>query len=110
MQKYKTASDFSSEGVMPILDSIVTAIPPFFSILLFVIWIVGTVASYYAILFSTGKKRPFHSATAMSFVMFIASLVVASMNSSSLEYLSGYWVAFYILATLLSWYGLRNYK
>ncbi len=110
MQKYKTMLDFSDAvGVIPILNAIVTAIPPFFSIILFVLWLLGAGSSYYAILKITGKKRFWASLTSMSFVCFLLSLVIASMNNV-VEYLSGYWVGFYILMTLLSWFMLSNYK
>ncbi len=110
MQKYKTMLDFpDATGVIPILNAIVTAIPPFFSIILFVIWLLGSGASYYAILKTTGKKRFWSCLTAMSFVCFLLSLVITSMNNV-VEYLNGYWVGFYILMTLISWYMLSNYK
>ncbi len=110
MQKYKTMLDFpDSTGVIPILNSIVTAIPPFFSIILFAIWLLGSGASYFAILKTTGKKRFWACLTSMSFVCFLLSLVIASMNNV-IEFLNGYWVGFYILMTLISWYMLSNYK
>lgn len=110
MQKYKTMLDFpDAVGVIPLLNAIVTAIPPFFSIILFVLWLLGAGSSYYAILKTTGKKRFWACLTSMSFVVFLLSLVIASMNNV-VEYLSGYWVGFYILMTLLSWFMLSNYK
>lgn len=110
MNKYKTMADFSGEGFIPILSANVTAIPPFFSIILFVIWLGGTTSSYFAILKLTGKKRFFHALTSMSFICFLASLLVIGMNTSTMEFLSGYWVGFYILMTLISYYLLSNYK
>lgn len=110
MQKYITMRDFpDAKGVIPVLNSIVTAIPPFFPIILFVIWLLGAGSSYYAILKTTGKKRFWASLTAMSFICFLLSLVIAAMNNT-VEYLSGYWVGFYVLMTLLSWFMLANYK
>lgn len=111
MQKYKTMLDFpSQEGVMPILSAVITAIPPFWSVVLFVLWITGTATSYFAILKSTGKKRFWHSLTAMSFVCFLLSLVIVGMNTTALIHLSGYWVGFYILTVLGSWFMLAHYK
>lgn len=110
MQKYITMRDFPSDtGVMPVLKAIVTAIPPFFSIILFVVWLLGTGGSYYTILKLTGKKRFWSCLTAMSFITFLLSLTIISMNDA-IEFLSGYWVGFYILMTLISWYMLSNYK
>ena len=110
MQKYKTMTDFGGVGIMPMLSAIVTAIPPFFSIILFVLWLLGSAGSYYAVLTMTGKKRIWHSLTAMSFVCFLLSLLIAALNNSTITFLSGYWVGFYILATLVSWIMLSYYK
>jgi len=110
MQKYLTMDDFGGMGVIPLLKAIVTSIPPFFSIILFFVWLLGTASSYYAILTLTGKKRFWHSLTAMSFATFIMSLVLASLNEADFVYLSGYWVAFYILMTVGSWFILDKYK
>lgn len=110
MNQYKTMADFSGEGLIPILSAIVTAIPPFFSIILFVIWLGGTTSSYFAILKLTGRKRFFHSLTAMSFICFLSSLLIIGMNNSTIEFLNGYWVGFYILMTIVSYFMLSNYK
>lgn len=111
MEKYKTMRDFNdSVGAMPILKSVVTAVPPFFSVILFFVWILGTAGSYFAILKTTGKKRFWHCSTAMSFATFIISLIVAGMNEATITFLNGYWVGFYILMTLASWFMLSNYK
>jgi len=110
MEKYKTMLDFGGVGVMPVLSSIVTAIPPFFSIIYFLLWIFGTGGSYYVMLKTTNKKRFWHALTAMSFVCFLLSLLTASMNTVTLTFLDGYWVGFYILMILASYYMLANYK
>jgi len=110
MQKYLLMEDFGGQGVVPLLSAIVTAIPPFFSIMLFVLWIFGTAASYFSILKTTGKKRFWHSLTAVSFVMFLGSLVLAAQNTSTITFLDGYWIGFYILMTILSWVLLDRYK
>lgn len=107
---YQTMTDFGGVGVVPLLSAVVTAVPGFFSIILFVILIVGTGSSYFSILKTTGKKRFWHSLTAMSFVTFILSLVITAMNTATIEFLNGYWVGFYILMTLGSWFMLTNYK
>ena len=110
MQKYKTMLDFPAEkGVIPVLNAIVTAIPPFFPIILFAVWLLGSGGAYYAILKTTGKKKFWSYLIAMSFITFLLSLIVASMNNT-LEYISGYWVGFYIMMTLISWFMLSNYK
>jgi hypothetical protein len=102
--------DFGGQGIVPLLSAVVTAIPPFFSIILFVIWIFGTGSSYFTILKTTGKKRFWHSLTAMSFAMFLASLLIAAMNTATTTFLDGYWIGFYILMTVISWVLLDRYK
>jgi hypothetical protein len=108
--KFIDVADFGGVGVINMLSAVVTAIPPFFSIMLFVIWIFGTAASYFSILKLTGKKRFWHSLTAFSFSMFIASLLLVAQNTTEVEFLSGYWVGFYILMTIMSWVLLDRYK
>ncbi len=110
MNKFKTMEDFGGVGVMPLLSSIVTAVPIFFDVTLFVIWLFLTGSSYFVMLKTTGKKRFWHALTAVSFVIFVASLVIAAMNTATITYLDGYWVGFYILMTMASWYMLSNYK
>jgi hypothetical protein len=110
MDKFKTMEDFGGVGVVPILDSVVSAVPVFFNVTLFVVWLFLSGASYFTILKTTGKKRFWHTLTSTSFVIFITSLVIAAMNHDSIVYLSGYWVGFYVLMTMASWYMLSNYK
>jgi hypothetical protein len=110
VQKYKTMLDFGGVGIVPLLSAVVTAIPQFFSIILFVIWIFGTGGSYFAILKTTGRKRFWHSLTAFSFVTFLMSLLVAGMNTSEITFLEGYWIGFYILMTAGSYILLDRYK
>jgi len=108
---YLTGADFNGTGMIPIMSAVTKAINPFFAILLFIVWIVLNAASYFSILKLTGRKRFFHTFTATSFVMFISSLVTASMNGvNGITFLSGYWVAFYILMTVLGWFMLDKYK
>ncbi len=107
---YCTMNDFGGVGVIPLFKSIITAIPPFFSVILFFVWILGTAGSYYAILKTTGKKRFWHSLTSMSFVTFLLSLTLVAMNEASFTFLNGYWVAFYIVMTMMSWFILDRYK
>jgi len=111
MQKLQTIANFSTDtGAMPMLNSVVTAVPGFWSILLFFLWIFSTAGSYFLILKTTGKKRFWHVLTAMSFVIFLASLLIVSLNSTTVQHLNPYWVGFYIMMVLLSWLGLSNYK
>ena len=110
MDKYLTMQDFGGVGIIPMFSSIVTAIPLFFPILLFLIWIFGTAASYFTILKTTGKKRFWHSLTAFSFATFISSLLVAAQNTESITFLNGYWIGFYITMTVVSWVLLDKYK
>lgn len=110
MQKYWTATDFTGSGLIPYMAATVTAIPPFFSVLLFVFWITINAISYFSILAFTGKKRFFHTFLSSSFVMFLVSVVMAAMNTETLTYLSGYWVGFYIVMIGLGWILLENYK
>ena len=110
MDQYLIASDFNGSGLMPIVSSVSTAIPQFWSLLLFIFWISVNAAAYFSILKLTGKKRFWHTFTATSFSFFIISVVVAAINSSTITFLSGYWVGFYILMTLVGWFLLENYK
>lgn len=111
MQLYKTISDFPDQSIiMAFIYSIASAAPLFFPIALFIIWISGMGASYFAILRSTGRRRFFQVATAFSFAIFTISLYFVSLNSATIEVMSGYWVAFYVLMTALSYLGLSFYK
>lgn len=108
--RYCTMNDFGGVGIVPMLSAIVTAIPLFFPIILFFIWLFGTGASYFAILKMTGRKRFWHSLTSFSFVTFLMSLLIAGMNTADITFLSGYWVGFYILMTIASFILLDRYK
>lgn len=111
MSQYAIATDFNGSGLVPMMSAVVTAIPPFWSIVIFILWIAINATSYFAILKLTGRKRFFHTFTSVSFAMFIISIIVASMNGTNgLTFLSGYWVAFYILMTVLGWFLLEKYK
>ena len=110
MQQYLTMEDFGDPGIISLLSAVVTAIPPFFSIILFVLWIFGTASSYFVILKTTGKKRFWHSLTAISFSTFLSSLIIAAQNTTTITFLDGYWVGFYILMTIMSWVLLDRYK
>jgi len=110
MDQYKIASDFSGSGLIRYMSSLTTAIPVFWPFLLFIFWVSTNAASYFAILKLTGKKRFFHTFVSTSFVYFIISVIIASMNDVTTTFLSGYWVGFYILMTLLGWFLLDNYK
>lgn len=111
MQPYLTAESFTGTGLIPYLSSISNAIPAFWPALLFVFWIVVNAASYFAILKTTGRKRFWHTFTAVTFVFFLISLLIASMNGiNDIIFLSGYWVAWYIIWTVVGWYLLEAYK
>jgi len=113
MDYYATMGDLTTESVgsfLAFFQAIALAVPMFFSLAIFLFWILGAASSYFVILKTTGKKRFFHVIAAMSFVMFLVSLFLAGMNTASVTIMSGYWVAFYIVATALSWYGLSQYK
>jgi len=110
MEKFKTMADFGGVGFMSLFEAVVAAVPVFFSVTLFMIFFFGAGTSYFTILKTTGKKRFWHSLTAMAFVTFLLSLIIAAMNTATTTYLSGYWVGFYILMTLGSWFMLVNYK
>jgi hypothetical protein len=104
VEMYKTAADFTGTGLLPYLYSIESAVPGFFTILTFCIWIFGTAASYFSILNNSGRKGILQSLTAMSFVSFLVALLFSALNSSEMTILSGYWVGFYILMTVTSYY------
>jgi Na+-driven multidrug efflux pump len=110
MDLYKTVADFPDNSyIMALIYSVSSATPLFFPIALFLIWLLGGGASYFAILRSTGRKRFFHVATAFSFVSFILSLLFTSLNGDVIV-MSGYWVGFYALMTGLAYLGLSFYK
>ena len=110
MDKYSVIADFPSESVIvALIYSVASAMPPFFAISLFVIWLFGSASSYFAILRLTGKKRFFHVITSFSFSVFILSILFASLNGD-VQVLNGYWVGFYALMTGLSYLGLSFYK
>lgn len=111
VQPYLTSTDFKGTGLIPLMSAVSTAIPPFWAILVFIFWVAINAASYFSILKLTGKKRFFHTFVATSFVMFLVTLVLAVMNLiNDIVFISGYWVAFYILMTVLGWFMLENYK
>lgn len=110
VQLYKTMEDFGSITLLNLFKSIVTAVPEFFSVTLFFIWIFFTGASYFTILKTTGKKRFWHALTAMSFVNFFLSLFIASMNEADFVFINGYWIGFYILMVVVSLFMLDKYK
>lgn len=111
MQKYLLAESFNGTGLVPYLSSVSTAVPPFWAITFFVLWLFINAASYFAILKSTGKKRFLHTTTATSFVVFLMTIPVAALNgTNNITYLEGYWVAFYLLMTAIFWYILGKYK
>jgi len=111
MPQILTDTSFGGTGIIPYISAITTFIPSFWSATLFVLWITINATSYFAILKSTGKKRFWHTFVAVSFVFFIISLLVASMNGiNDITFLSGYWVAWYILCTVIGYVLLENYK
>jgi len=110
MQKYLIMTDFNGSGFVPIMSAVSTAIPPFWSLLLFVFWITINATSYFAILKLTGKKRFFHTFTATSFIIFLTSIIITAQNTASITFLEGYWVGFYILMTVIGYVLLEKYK
>jgi len=110
MERYLTSSSYNGTGLKPVMDSVSSAIPLFWPLLLFVFWIAINGASYFAILKLTGKKRFFHTFLATSFVMFLSALVLSANNTAAIIYISGYWVAFYLMMTVVGWFLLSQYK
>lgn len=108
---YKTMEDFGEVTLPNLFKAVTTATNgDFFSVILFFVWIFFSGASYFTILKTTGKKRPWHVLTAMSFVTFLFSLLISSMNEVGFVFLNGYWVGFYILMTVISLFMLNHYK
>jgi len=110
MQKYLEFTDFNGTGLVPIMSAVSTAVPLFWPLFLFVFWIAINGASYFAILKLIGKKRFFHTFLSTSFVMFLASIIIAAQNTATITFLSGYWVAFYLMMILIGYYLLESYK
>jgi len=110
MQKYLEYTNFNGTGLIPIISAVSTAVPLFWPLLFFAFWIAINGASYFAILKLTGKKRFFHTFVATSFIMFLASIIMAAQNTTTIVFLSGYWVAFYLLMVVIGWFLLHHYK
>lgn len=113
MEYYTTMNDLGGSGIIQFVQSIALATPGLFSFFILLFWVFGSAVTYYAILKTSGKKRFFHALTGYSLVSLLLSLLFASMNNlndTSITILSGYWVGFYVLATLFSWWGLSEYK
>lgn len=110
MQKYLEYTDFNGTGLVPIMSAVTTAVPLFWPLLFFVFWIAINGASYFAILKLTGKKRFFQTFVATSFIIFLGTVIIAAMNTTTIIFLSGYWVAFYLLMTVIGWFLLHHYK
>lgn len=110
--KYQTLTTISNGtiGVQPLLQSVSLAVPVFWPVLLFLIYILGSSSIYFAILKTTGKKRFWHALTSMSLVCFLLSLLLASMNSVVVTILDGYWIIFYLVMTIGSFLLLGSYK
>ena len=108
---YCVMEDFGQVTLGNLFTSIVTATSgQFFVVTLFFVWIFFTGASYFTILKTTGKKRFWHSLTAMSVVTFLLSLFIVAMNEADFIFLNGYWVGFYILMSVASLFMLEKYK
>jgi len=111
MEKYRIAADFNGTGLVPYLSANTTAIPLLWPVIFFVLWLFINAAAYFAILKTTGKKRFLHTTTATSFVVFLMTIPIAAMNgTNNITFLSGYWVAFYLMLTVIFWYILGKYK
>lgn len=108
--KYATLANFSEESAaIQLIYPVVSAFPGFFPLFLFLFWIFMTGSGYFIALKTTGLRRFWQFSTAISFVCFIFSLFLVAANGT-VQLLSPYWLAFYILLTAGSWYGLRQYK
>ena len=97
VNKYNV-SEISSTGLIGITDTVVNAVPSFFPILIFIIWILGTLIIYVSNMKASNEKNIKGSLLAMSFVCFILSLIISSLNTTTITYLSYYWIIFYIVA------------
>lgn len=107
---YKTLTDFPNQSAaVQVLYSVVSAFPNFFPLFLFLFWIFMTASGYFIVLKTSGQRRYWQYSTSISFISFILSLFLVAMNGE-VTVLSPYWIAFYILVTVGSWYGLKQYK
>lgn len=111
VQLYSTMESFGQVTLPNLFKAVTQATGgQFFTVILFFLWIFFSGASYFTILKTTGKKRPWHVLTAMSFVTFLFSLLIAAMNEVDFMFINGYWVGFYILMTVISLFLLDHYK
>lgn len=110
VDKWKTLTDFPSQSAgVQIIYAVVSAFPRFFPLFLFLFLIFMTASGYFITMKLTGQKRFWQFGTAISFICFIFSLFLVSMNGDVIV-LNPYWIAFYILTTAIFWYLLRQYK
>ena len=107
---YKTIADFPNESIPMAMTSAVATTIPFFAVTIFLFWLITPAAAYFAIKKTTGKSRYWNSLVAISFVSFLASLIIAMLNTDTTQYIAPYWIAFYILATVGSWLLLKIHK
>ena len=111
VEKFKTILDFPDQSAgVQLIYSVVSAFPNFFPIFLFLFWIFMTGSGYFINMKTTGQKRFWQYSTAISFISFIFSLFLVSMNNSEVIVLSPYWIIFYIFMVGINWYGLKQYK
>jgi hypothetical protein len=107
MTKYNI-SDIGTTGLVGITDTIVQAVPPFFPILIFVIWLLGSLVIYYSNIKTTNEKNLKNGLLAMSFVCFLLSLFISSLNTQEIIYLPFYWIIFYIVTTAFIYLFIKD--
>jgi hypothetical protein len=110
MEKHLTAENFSNgTGLIPYTDAIVSVIPDFFGLSIFLFFILGTLILYVSELKTTNAKKFWESMTAMSLFCLIATLFVSIANVPNLIYARPYWIFLYILTTAISYKSIESY-
>lgn len=97
-----------SEGLMGMIETVVLAVPPFFPIIIFVIWLIGSLIIYNNNIKATNEKNIKNSLLTMGFVAFISTLILTSLNTETITYMPYYWIIFYILIIALIYYFIKE--
>lgn len=96
-----------SEGFLGMIDTVVMAVPPFFPIIIFVIWLIGSLIIYTNNIKSTNEKNIKNPLLAMAFVAFLSTLALTSLNRETIIYMPYYWIIFYILIIACIYYFIK---
>ena len=110
MALYKEAADFTTDNfAVGTLKSVVSAVPFSFDLTLFLIWVFFTAGCFVMIQKTTGQRKYLFVLMAVNFLVFLSSIMLVLMNSAEFQFLSPYWVAFYLMMSVLSYWGSNKF-